>query len=454
MKSALSPPNGIPPILSELIKNDFALGRKLSPFLNDSLGRYIKSVIPSPIKVKNRYYRLLVNAMESYLEKYKDPVLETVESLLDQSPIIQQADHSNLLLDQEVFLNNILHALGANLQGVTHIFTSQCSTVSCLSRRSPPAGPTFLRMGAAMYSLFDVSNRLLKDGNFCTLPSPAIFNITPTSDTTANDMNICLQHLNKMTFPSAEAAFRYANDFIWNQMGYPKDVRRISFDESMVSELAALHIESEDSPLFRLIFDRDIRNNFLRIKRDYINSPKNKAINLSYPDFFWLRKKGKLRALTCDYLSGEGVYVIAETGEGIDFDITPETISEYLRKGNVYMDRMMTYFVRCLLPNVVALGGTSQQDYLEEYQDIFLETHAATPFLDETCIDHFKNRAISQFGGAPLIYQNDYSFIEKLFKDPDLSEYLNKMSGKPLIETIGNFSAASYLLDNYQYKCV
>lgn len=74
-------------------------------------------------------------------------------------------------------------------------------------------------------------------------------------------------------------------------------------------------------------------------------------------------------APVCD-IDAEDLYFLYETGECAPIEISRDNVIAQLRAGNIYMDRMVAYLLRCLMPGVIAMGGTSQQDYLSEYQKI------------------------------------------------------------------------------------
>ena len=397
----------MPSTLNELLKHDFILAKKIYPHLNSPLKKYLKYIFPKPLKSKNSSFDLLVRAMEQFSQRHHLEPVSNFSKLLINTPCIQQADHSNLLLDRETFYNNLLHAESARLNNCDYIFTSQCSIVSCITRRSPIFGPTILNYNDDVYKVFDDSNRTLKDSNFCTLSSSRKFEISSLYNP-EKSKDFFLQHIDGLSFATAEQAYLYANEHIWNNIKYTKGIKRISFDETLISELAILHLRDIHSPFYKLIMDKDIRDNFIKTKRSYVASKSNKSINSSYPDFFWLRKKNKLRALKLDLNTSK--FKIFQTNEdGISINSVDDII-KLLEEKVIYLDRMMAYFLRCLLPNIVAIGGTSQQDYLNSYQEIFQLANEKTSFLNDNYKKSIQNKDLSQFGGAPLIEGKDIYF--------------------------------------------
>lgn len=439
-----------PPLIFQRLMNDgFILPQKIADHLHQPLDSYLKSVIPGPKIEKNSAYYSLVEVMERYLEKYRDPACGSIQSLLDKTPIIQQADHSHLLFNQETFLNNILHARGVALNGHSHIFVSQCSTVSCLSRRSPPAGPFFLNIDDGFYKISPVSNRTMKDGNFCTIPGPISLEPIHLAGPKNHYFEEFLSAVAKGTYETPQAAFRFVNNEIWGMFAHESPIQRISFDEDLTSMLAIFHLQDKSSPLYRLIFDQRIRRAFLSIKRHYIAHQKAKSVNFPTPDFFWLKKKSKLRALECDISGSTDRYIVFENGEYIDFDVTPENVIKGLEKRYIYVDRIISYLLRCILPGVVALGGTSQQDYMNLYQKILLELHEETSLFDDFPIKEMCAPHLSAFGGAPLIeVLQTPDFFSQIICSDNINERMGTLYKLPVIQTINTFSSAQYLIKN------
>jgi len=160
--------------VDRLVEAGSNLGRQLSGAMRIPLRKYLRGLIPPARETPpNRNLRLLAEAMGRYPAASGEDDVSAVCDAFVRAPVIQQADHSNLLLDTETFLNNFLFHAAAREAGLKVAIHSQGSTVACLSRRMPVGGPVFLRTRGGCYQLFDCSKRLLKNSSFCALPMPA-----------------------------------------------------------------------------------------------------------------------------------------------------------------------------------------------------------------------------------------------------------------------------------------
>ncbi|PQQ36107.1 hypothetical protein C6H68_21285 [Photorhabdus luminescens] len=205
---------------------------------------------------------------------------------LAKTPVLQQADHSNLLLDQETFLNNFIYGLSLGLNGNNIGLTLQCSTVSCLTNRNPIKGPTFLKIRGKSIALVDLSKRSLKNTSFCSLPKPFTFKITGNFDEENNIINQFLQKIDGLTFPSAELAYALINAEIGNLIAKETGTHIYFIDEYFTNELVVSHIKNRGSLVYNLIFDEDIREKFLNNRNTFINSHENKILGNNQSDFF------------------------------------------------------------------------------------------------------------------------------------------------------------------------
>ncbi len=143
------------------------LGEQLERALDRPLRTYLGALIPEAEPTYNEHRLRLVRAVERYLRAHGERDVDTVCDHLLRIPVIEQADHSNLLLDHETFLHNLLFHWASREAGARIALVNQCSTVSCLSRRTPVLGPTFLRTRGALLGVLPVAKKTLKDSTFC-----------------------------------------------------------------------------------------------------------------------------------------------------------------------------------------------------------------------------------------------------------------------------------------------
>lgn len=434
-------------LIQRLDQAGFTLAKNLLAKSSWTVRDYLRALVSIPLASQGRYLSYCAQALEHFLVARGCPCVDVICGHFMKLPIIQQADHSGLLFDREVFLNNFMHALACREAGVHTMITLQCSTVCCLSGRHPITGPTFLRTRNTLLRVFPFSNRQLKNANFCLLPSPLTMLFEPMhrADNQKLKQDQFISHFIGKTFSNAPEAYRICNEKIWNSLN--DTVTAVFTDDALTSEIVALHLSDRTSPIYRMLFDISIRDQFIKIKRQFVASKRNLAINRAAPDFFWYCKGHKLHPVVLIGFGINAYYCLEQTHEPLAFLTKPLDVVQALRSGLLYVDRLISYFARCLLPGVVAIGGTSQQDYVRHYQDIILECHHMMPFLDAVDIEQVERKDLSRLGGNPLLELNpeQESLIATLSPETDLEYFSNTFLDERIGDTIGTFHCASYL---------
>jgi hypothetical protein len=240
--------------------------------------------------------------------------------------------------------------------------------------------------------------------------------------------------------------YRVLNDRIWSSLDIEGRCERVAVDEAFASDILALHLEAPASPLAALIFEEVVRDAFLDLKRDLVASPDNLGVNRAEPDFFWLRKGSRLVPLVV-HGRGKGARFRMEVdGAELAIPFERRAISRALRDRVLYCDRVLAYATRCLVPGIVAVGGSSQQDYVHLYQKLFLATHQQVAFLDEGVRDAIADPGASRLGGAPLVElnQEQWAFLQRLGPELKLVELERVVLDRTVGESIGRLSCASY----------
>lgn len=431
--------------ISNLCAAESSLGYQLRLARSLTLRDYLKGLVtnlPGP----NRYRDLLAAVIQDDLERRRASGSERAARQLLKFPVIQQADHSNLLLDSETFLNNYLFALACEFHHMDLMLGWQCSTVSCISKRSPMRGPVFLQTRGGMYRVLRFSNRFLKDSTFCALPGPFRVRLEPESGFTGKDTDPLLSKLRFFQGDNACDLYRCCNDYLWPVI-VPGLIDRISLDEDTTSELVARHLEDPTSPIHRLLFDHNVRDVFVNWKHRMISDPYNLAVNCALPDFFWIRVDTRLKPLLLKGRGGKARFMTVPQDGEVDLD-TPRQCAHLLRTGKIYADRILAYLSRCLLPGVVAIGGSSQQDYVALYQRLFLRVDDEVSFLDDAGRKNLGNMSLSRVGGALLVEQNENlrEALQTLGATQDAVETLNTFLDQPLGKCIGTLRDAQYLV--------
>lgn len=424
------------------------LGVQLERAVDLPLREHLRSLIPAASDAQpNKHLLRLTEALERYLVRHGDEDVNMVCDNFLRAPVIQQADHSNLVFEAETFLNNWLFHLAASEAGAKIAITNQCSIVSCLGRPSPPLGPNFLRTRGALFGIYPLSKKYLKSARFCALPGP----LTMTFDVLEGGQydvaaDPVLSRLVGLTAPDAPTGYRRANDQVWAELDVDQDVRRVQIDDALAADCVADHLEDPDGPIYQLFFNPRVRDAFLAAKRRLVESPDNFVVNRAAPDFLWLRAGNRLRSVELVGTGADAQFVELH-GAPLPVPYEPAAIASALRAGVLYVDRVLGYIVRCLLPGAVAIGGTSQQDYVRLYQRMLLEAHDEVPFLDTEDLERVRRTDHSRLGGRPLLElsREDFSGIRTLGPDTDLSRLAKKFLDLPVGETIGDLKCARYI---------
>ncbi|EDP45794.1 hypothetical protein RICGR_0215 [Rickettsiella grylli] len=436
-------------LINQFDLENFKLAKRIKASLNLSLRQYLKNLIPSPNKKNNRYFSYLQKAIAIYLHQHAQTNIDNQCALLEKTPVIQQADHASLLLDSETFLNNFMYAIACQENDIDKMFTSQCTTVSCLSKRNPIQGPTFLRTMSSLFSILPFSKRTLKNSNFCCLPKPTKVQIKLISGEQLFAKSSLLNSINDRNYPSPSFGYHQSNKILWDLLKIPGKVERIAFDESMVSRLTEIHLRDTYSPVYTLLFDPNVRDAFIDVKRSFVNSNENKVINKSTPDFFWYRKNTRLYPLKLVGFGNNAKYHIEDIDIPLPFVFSVESLTNALRNEDIFADKFLAYLMRCLLPGVVAVGGTSQQDYVDHYQKIIALTNTRAPFLSSADLAVIIDDKLSQLGGSPLLEMNieQKNLIAYLNEKTDLDAFATQFLDLPLSETIGTLHCSRYIID-------
>lgn len=413
------------------------LGRQLADNLDVPLRDYLRGLVPAAQDGPVPVHRMrLARAVERHLHRRGETDVDEVCDHLLRVPVIQQADHSNLLLDAETFLNNYLFHLATREAGGRVAVNSQCSTMSGLTRRAPVLGPTFLRTRGALVRVVPLAKTVLKDSSFCCLPGPVPMTFEVLEGRLDVPADPVLGPLAGRVLDDAPQTYHTVNAEIWSALDLDHGVRRVQIDEAAVAECVALHLADPASPVTRLLFDPAVRASFVRAKRRLVASPANLTVNRAAPDFFWYRKGSRLREVV---LTGDR-FTVGEGGPPLPVPFEPAEIAAALRAGVLYADRVLAYLVRCLLPGVVAIGGVSQQDYVALYRRMLLEADAETPLLSAAERAVARRPGLSRLGGRPLVEPagDVLELIRTLGPASPLGELERAVLDRPVGTTIGN----------------
>lgn len=435
-------------IVTRLHRAGSELGAQLMASSALPLQAYLRTLVPSEPARTSLSLSLLVEALARHLHDLHQPNAEDWCDALVNYPMIQQADHSALLLDRETLMNNVLFAEAARLSGVRRVMTVQCSSVSCITRRAPFRGPPFLHARGAQFNVFGHSIRTYARAAFCALTGPVRTRFASMAGSTVSlsDDPLLADWIDQ-PWPSALEGMRHMNNKMWHQMGGEKLAQLLILDDRLSNELLALHVEQRNSPIHRLVFDPRARRTFLTIKRSLVARPSNIAVNRAEPDFFWFRRDQRLLPVIMrDECPGPVCADGMSEGE-LDMFSSARNMADALRRGTLVPDRILIYFARCLLPGVRAIGGTSQQDYVALYRELLVNCDRELDLIDAAERANLADPTLSRLGGSPLIEPSAQmaNELERAGRDVDWVGLLEPVMSKSLAETLGHLHCASYM---------
>lgn len=430
------------------------LGKQLRASWEMTLGEYLSQLVPSPRELGPHGHKVQT-ALREHCNHAGIPGGEEWSRALELCPIIQQADHAFLLLDQETLLNNMLFAIAASLHGIHRAVTVQCSSVTCISRWKPLRGSVFLDWSQATYNIFGKSKRFYQNAAFVALPGPVkvMFDALGPEMQPAADDPFLAPYIGQ-EWSSAVQAFSALNQSLWQACSAGSGCDILIADDRMSYRLIKAHLLDENSPIHRIVFDSSICKAFLKRKRDLIASRLNIGINRPEPDHFWYRPPGRTRLYPI-VIGPDAAAAYVDFGshrEPFPVPYHPRDLACAIDDGLLVPDIVLIFLARCILSGIDAIGGPSQQDYVALYQKLLLDTDAIFNILTPAERKTSGRPNASRLGGAPLLEPG-----------PELQQRLDGMSpgcsvaslflesmDRPVCETIGRLTSAQYLSTHTQ----
>jgi hypothetical protein len=397
-------------------------------------------------------YRLCLDTLYRHLQLNANYDAQAWCDGLRALPVIQQADHANLLVDPETLLNNLLFALGARRAMVRRIITVQCSSVSCITRRHPLVGPPFARTRHGSYNVFGLTTRTYARAAFCELAGPVTAKFLPLSASVPLCNDPLLGALHGDTWSSPLECFEAINRKLWCMLGGDHTPDLLILDDRFSFELVARHLETEASPLYRLVFDPAMTRAFVSIRQALSCLPTASGVTATEPDYFWARTGRRFEPVITKP-GAAGMLSVTPVANGrCEFTIEIGQLPSLIRMRDLIPNKMLIYFVRCLLPGIRAIGGTSQQDYLSYYRTLLLELHRHAGLLDTDDFLNVSRDDLNQLGGAPLI-EADSRLTETLAfasHKTDWDAAFARFLSRPLSDTVGTLNCADYLVERFR----
>lgn len=429
-----------------------ALALQLLGMLDLSLEQSFDRVLRQPVrKVINPYLDNFCQHLSDYLEKTGSHNKELCDSIII-CPVIQQADHSGILLDNEIFFNNLFFSLALSSKKTPYGLTIQCSTVKCISSRSPLKGPLFLNNGTNPIRLSNATNSNLKSKSFCNLPSPFQISISGIFDQQSESLRRFRDEWNMKTFPCAEDAFMAINTRLGETIAADTGTSITFLDERFTSFLAARQLYDTQLPIGHLIFDPDIRNTVLKIRKKTVNSSENYVLGHDLTDFFYFKSKEKLEPLLIENCANSDEIILKRrSDDSVLAKVGKTGLARLLEDQTLYCDRFLGYIVRCFSSGVKALGGTSQQDSIRLYRQIMEESNAEISFMSQAVQDLYFREELTFLSGAPYFDGIEKTQLESIVLGggADLGKFTKFIKKKNIKDLIGNFQSSRFLLENF-----
>lgn len=436
----------VPPILEELLQEGTRLGPLLLDIKNRKFGDYLTDIV----KVKETDVDMVLADRTIVLESMRHQLGDqfpshVVEQIIDQQshyPLMQTADHSQLIYDPSTFLNNFIYHSAIQKAGLDYAVVQQCSTVRMLSTTKPKIGPGVVTLNDHLYRVFDTSNRKLKSSSVATLRD-AKFILKPMDlDGDKEELPIVLNELRNQQYPDAAIAFREANYRIWDVIDSKDKRNLILFDEYLSSEIIARMILTPNHILNNLLFDSEASTVFRNVIRDFINSRNSLALT-DTTDYFWGRTGDQLSAMR---LSEQGdVIRTVQSSKELQIDFTPESIAYNLMAKNIYPNLILSMMAISILPQNTAVGGSSQYEYVPEIQEILRRTLLQLDIVPENYINTITEGNLTTMISHLLSRQHPiFSELPKLDYGDDILRFSNELQDATLAELMGDYSGFSY----------
>lgn len=444
----------------DLFRNFTNTGKTLSANSQTVLKEYLRNAMPPKDFARgsrNISRDILVSSMSALFPQRHQAIKEDVLRNFIDNPVMQLADGSTLLYDPETFLTNYCFQLACVETDTPFILGQQCSRSKMIMNKKMHLGSAYLHIGERLFSVFNLSNRLMSRSSAATVTGPAQINFQSLeTDAEPNvavaDIPDILNDLNGREFPSVSDAFLEANHYIWSELPIPNKRPLIQFDERLNQEIVARHMEDTRSPIYKMLFDSEVRQAYLR-NRDIVVESDQNIILKSTTDFFYynvVEKADELKPIRISSTDGKAIFVRETSGEEIPIDFTPQSIAIALREGRLFPDLTLSYTARSILPGVISFGGASQHEYLPQIARILYLTAQDTdvlkdnPLSEEILHDHYAGSRMIAGSGLIELDTDLKRALGSMNRSTDFAALNKKYVNQPLQETMGSMSYYDY----------
>lgn len=389
---------------------------------------------------------IVLASMRSQLEgRFSPTQIEEIIAQHDRFPVIQTADHAQLLYDPSTFLNNFIFQAGMRQLGTDYMVSHQCSTVRMLTSTNPKRGPGVILLEGGLNRVFDKSNKKLISSNVASL-SDVRYIISPVDMAAKQQLPQLLADLRGSKFPDAATAFLYANQHIWNGLGKNQEgkLKLVLFNEFLSSEIVAKMISDPNHLMRKLLFDPKVSGVFGEEISRFINSPECLVLRDS-TDFFYGKVNDQLVTLR---LSNDNKHLESDkSSKPFIIDFTPDKIIEGLLSKELFPSLITSMMAVSIFPLTTAVGGSSQYEYLSEIQEILKRTFKRLSLVSDDYMGLITNTKLSTMI-SHLISDSHPIFqeIRSMDYESDIFRYEEEIAHRPLGELMGDYSGFSYFM--------
>lgn len=283
-----------------------------------------------------------------------------VRAALDRHPILQTADHAQLLLDPISFYTNVVFRIGAIAAGARQLFVNACSTLTLETRRGH--GPGWLNIGAARINVFGLSRGQLTGASVCAAPGPVEIRLERRPDArfdgaAARTLARVRELAAGRRFATVADAFATVNPRLWHALDRRAQTELVYTDDRLTADLVARHLRDPDGVLGRLLFDpawRGALDRQLAVVRSGVGRLSLRATT----SYFWGVRDRRTRGLR---LIGDQ---LIEPGGGGAVPFDRAAICDGLEAGRLFPDLCVGFLALSVLPRIRVLGGWNQAIYL------------------------------------------------------------------------------------------
>jgi len=411
---------------------------------NFTISAYLTSIVSNNTTLINNYTDISINVLKDYLSRDLDKSeIEVAIKEFLKFPAIQVADHAGLFYDFTNFINNFMWNIALENNNIKYLFTCQCETVRAAQDVQNFLGPAFIEINENIYNIFNLSKNKLKNTNVAALHNcKFIFKIIRQ-----NNKDNFPDILKEIISTSKEAGyapdmFRDANLLFWNSIKYENKRKLICFDRRFFSDVVAENILKRTPIIEAALFDEEKRNSFLKIKNRIIQSSENLVLR-NTTDFFYLKKGDELIPLKIksdgNFYNGRNGGIVIIYGKKLK--INRKVIYTALKDRILYPDLILSNIFGHILPNIIAIGGTSQLEYLPNIVKILDEFLIKNNLKYKSHLESKARLDVNGYGrliGPSLIKftDSDKRFIGNLNSKSNLEEFKQSFCYKKIGEVL------------------